>query len=192
MGLKARPGMPRDPRQDPAFERFVAEQSARLLRSAYLLTGEREAAEDVLQMTLLRIAARWRAAQRAPEAYARRVLVNLVRDRRRRATRRVAERALEEAVGEQYHDASGDHVEALTDRSEVFGALARLAADQREVLVLRFYGDLSVAETAAAIGTSEGTVKSRTSRALARMRELLADPVQPAVHQTTVEIDDHD
>jgi RNA polymerase sigma-70 factor (sigma-E family) len=184
--------MKRDPRQEPAFERFVAEQSPRLLRSAYLLTGDRGAAEDVLQVTLLRTAGRWRAAQRAPEAYARRVLVNLVRDRRRQATRRVAERPLGEAIGEQYHDSSGDHVEAVTGRSEVFGALARLPADQREVLVLRFYGDLSVAETAAALGTSEGTVKSRTSRALARMRELLADPVQPALHRTTFSIGEND
>jgi RNA polymerase sigma factor (sigma-70 family) len=60
-------------------------------------------------------------------------------------------------------------------------ALAQLPDRQREVLVLRFYGDLSVAQTAAATGASEGTVKSHTSRALARMRELLADPVVPAV-----------
>lgn len=184
--------MQRDWRQEPAFERFVAERSAQLLRIAYLLTGDRGAAEDLLQLTLLRAANRWRSAQRAPEAYARRVLVNLVRDRRRRAARRAAERPLEEAIVARAHGLSRDHVDAVVGRNEVFDALARLSADQREVLVLRFYGDLSVADTAAATGTSEGTVKSRTSRALARMRELLAAPAHPAFEPSRVEIGDDD
>src|SRR5579859_2745450 len=190
MGLKARSGLSPDPRHEPAFERFVAGQSAVLMRTAYLLTGERGAAEDVLQMTLLRTASRWRVAQRAPEAYARRVLVNLVRDRRRRAVRRVAEEPLQE---ELWRDGfCTDHADAIAGRGEVFDALARLPADQREVLVLRFYGDLSVAETAAATGVSEGTVKSRTNRALAHMRELLADPPLPTFQRTTAEVDHDD
>jgi RNA polymerase sigma-70 factor (sigma-E family) len=183
--LKARLGVRGDLRQEPGFERFVTEQSAQLLRSAYLLTGERGVAEDLLQLTLLRTAGRWRSAQPAPAAYARRVLVNLVRDRHRRAARRVAERPLEEAAGVPLHGLSRDHAEEVVGRNEVFRALARLPADQREVLVLRFYGDLSVAETAAATGASEGTVKSRTSRALLRMRELLADPAQPMSQPTS-------
>lgn len=190
--MKARSGVQRGSRQEPAFEHFVAEQSARLVRMAYLLTGERGAAEDLLQLTLLRTANRWRAARQAPEAYARRVLVNLVRDRRRRAARRVAERPLEEAIGARIRGVSTDHAEAVVGRNEVFDALARLPADQREVLVLRFYGDLSVAETAAATGTSEGTVKSRTSRALARMREVLAAPAQPALQPASGELGDDD
>jgi len=124
VGLKARPGVQRDPRQEPAFEPFVAESSTWLLRNAYLLTGERGASEDLLQLTLLRTVSRWRSAQRAPEAYARRVLVNLVRDRQRRAARRVVERPLEEAIGAGL---SRDHADAMVGRDEPFDALARLS-----------------------------------------------------------------
>jgi RNA polymerase sigma-70 factor (sigma-E family) len=178
----------RDPRWEPEFERFVVDSSTRLLRSAYLLSGERAAAEDLLQLTLLRTAGRWRVAREAPEPYARRVLVNLARDRHRRMARRVTERPLEEAWAARSDGLSRDHADAVAGREEVVGALARLPVDQREVLVLRFYADLSVAETAAAIGTSEGTVKSRTSRALARMRELLGDPAKASNRRTSDEV----
>ena len=70
----------------------------------------------------------------------------------------------------------------------MIAALAGLPARQREVLVLRFYADLSVAETAFAMGASEGTVKSYTSRALARMRELLADPFVADAEPPAVEV----
>lgn len=181
----------RDPRREPGFERFVADFSTWLLRTAYLLSGERGAAEDLLQLTLLRTARRWHAAQRAPEAYARRVLVNLVRDRHRHAARRVPEQSFEETVNDALR-VSDHHTEAVAARDEVMQALARLPIEQREVLVLRFYADLSVAESAAAIGTSEGTVKSRTSRALARMRELLLNPVTASTRPTSDEVaDDH-
>jgi len=192
VGLKVRFEVRRDPRREPGFERFVAEESARLLRSAYLLTGERGVAEDLLQVTLLRTANRWRWAQKAPEAYARQVLVNLVRDRSRRAARRVAESPLEPAIGTRADASCGDHAEVVVGRNEVFAALSRLSADQREVLVLRFYGDLSVAETAAATGTSEGTVKSRTSRGLDRMRELLGAPTEPVSQSISVQMGDDD
>lgn len=157
------------------------------MRTSYLLVGDRGAAEDLLQITLLRTARRWHAAQRAPEAYARQVLVNLVRDRHRGAARRVEERPAGEAIGWSPQEAATDHAELVVGRGEVVAALAKLTTEQREVLVLRFYADLSVAETAAATGASAGTVKSRTSRALDRMRELLADsrtsPPQPTSHE---------
>lgn len=158
-----------------SFEAFVAGGSTGLLRSAYLLCGDRSEAEDLLQLTLLRVSRRWAAASEAPEAYARRVLVNLSRDRVRRTRRRVSE----VPWGEQAESVprQGDVLEEVAGRDAVIGALARLPLRQREVLVLRFYADLSVAETAEATGTSEGTVKSNTSRALARMRELLAEPI---------------
>jgi RNA polymerase sigma-70 factor (sigma-E family) len=155
------------------FESFVHGSSTRLLRNAYLLCGDRGGAEDLLQITLMRVCRRWAAAQPAPEAYARRVLVNLNRDRARQAGRRVVES--EWTDGTRADPSS--FAEELSGRELVMSALAQLPERQREVLVLRFYADLSVAETAVATGTSEGTVKSNTSRALARMRELLADPV---------------
>lgn len=167
------------PSRDPAFETFVLASSTRLLRSAQLLAaGDHGAAEDLLQMTLLRVARRWPAARQAPEPYARRVLVNLSRDAHRRAGRRVAETALDDAEASAAgHRDPADAAAALAGRDAVIAALAQLPARQREVLVLRFYADLSVSATAAATGASEGTVKSYTSRALARMRELLADPI---------------
>lgn len=191
MGLSLRPRL-RDLRREPAFERFVADSSTSLLRSAYLLAGELGAAEDLLQVTLLRTAAHWRSAAQAPEAYARRVLVNAARDRWRRAGRRVTERPLEEQRIPRAYALAGDHAEAVGGRDEVINALARLPFEQREVLVFRFFADLSVAETAAATGASQGTVKSRTSRALARMRQLLAGPVAASDQPPPAEVaDDH-
>lgn len=170
-----------DARWDRAFEQFVTESSATLLRTGYLLSGDRVVAEDLVQQTLIRTASHWSRAQRAPEAYARRVLVNLSRDQRRRATRTRAASALElPAAGRVAH--SRDHADVLAERDQVIEALGRLSVEHREVLVLRFYADLSVAEAAAMIGESEGTVKSRTSRALVRMRALLGD-AQPEHHQ---------
>jgi RNA polymerase sigma-70 factor (sigma-E family) len=159
-------------RDDEEFEQFVAHSGATLLRSAYLLSGDHAQAEDLLQLTLLRVARRWHAARRSPDAYARRVLINASRDAWRRAGRRVEERPFADVPVE------GDLSERVAVRDAVIAALRQLPLRQREVLVFRFYSDLSVAETAAAIGASEGTIKSYTSRALARMRVLLADTME--------------
>jgi RNA polymerase sigma-70 factor (sigma-E family) len=176
------------PEPDATFEQFVSTCSATLLRSAYLLTGDHGQAEDLLQLTLLRTARRWQAARDSPQAYARRVLVNLSRDRKRRARRRVSEYPLDDATSFSLAD---DHAEVIVGRDAVIRALRRLPVRQREVVVLRFYLDLSVSETAAAIGSSEGTVKSYTARALARMRELLADPL-PTISEHAAEVpNDH-
>lgn len=156
------------------FEAFVNSSSTRLLRTAYLLTGDRAEAEDLLQTTLMRVARHWKAAERAADPYATRVLINLSRDRARRAGRRVLEAPLDEASQAPGRD--DDVGERVARRELVIAALARLPDRQREVLVLRFYGDLSVEQTAAATGASPGTVKSHTSRALTRLRELLAEP----------------
>jgi RNA polymerase sigma-70 factor (sigma-E family) len=156
------------------FEEFVRRGSTRLLRAAFLLTGDRSEAEDLLQMTLMRVLRHWRTAEQAPGPYATRVLVNLSRDRARRARRHGAEAAWEETAAIPAGPA--DLGDQIARRSQIMAALAQLPERQREVLVLRFYGDLSVAETAAATGASEGTVKSHTSRALARMRDLLGEP----------------
>jgi RNA polymerase sigma-70 factor (sigma-E family) len=165
--------------RDDSFERFVRGCSTGLLRTAVLIVGDREIAEDLLQATLMRVARHWGVAAAAPEAYARRVLVNLSRDRHRQAGRRVVEASWNELSADPFQ---GDHADAVAGRDAVIAALARLPDRQREVLVLRFYADLSVAETAAATGASEGTVKSYTSRALARMRELLGEPTTAGVN----------
>jgi RNA polymerase sigma-70 factor (sigma-E family) len=156
---------------DGEFERFATRASPWLLRSAYLLTGDRGHAEDLLQLTLWRTARRWRVIRGSPDAYAREVLVNLSRDRRRALSRRPVE------VAQTDPPVAGlaDDVETLLERDAMIGAVRRLPRRQREVVVLRFFLGLSVEQTAAALVTSEGTVKSYTARALARMRDLLAD-----------------
>jgi RNA polymerase sigma-70 factor (sigma-E family) len=179
-----------DPTPEVSFEAFAAGSSTRLLRSAYLLCGDRQIAEDLLQTAMIRTGRRWSAARSAPEAYARAVLVNLARDEARRARRRVEEvLGDEQAADGQEHHRLSDHAERVADRDAVLAALAALPQRQREVIVLRFYADLSVTETATAIGASPGTVMSYTSRALARLRELLGErfensdePIKAEVH----------
>jgi RNA polymerase sigma-70 factor (sigma-E family) len=159
-------------REQRAFEAFVAEASGRLMRTAYLMSGDRGHAEDLVQVTLLRTARRWPRARREPEAYARRVLVNLAKDRWRTLRRRVIEVA-GVAVDASLPETPEDD---LLEREHLLAAVRELPAGQRAVLVLRFFDDLSVAETAATLDCSEGTVKSQTSRALVRMRAVLDQP----------------
>jgi len=158
---------------DPGFDEFVHDRSKVLLRTAFLLVGDRGHAEDLLQTALLRTAQRWRHAREHPEAYARQVLVNLARDRWRRSRRRVTEQSTDAMPAAP--PSHQDHSDAVVDRDMILRALALLPQRQREVVVLRFFADLSVADTAAAMRTSEGTVKSYTSRALDQLRRSLGD-----------------
>jgi RNA polymerase sigma-70 factor (sigma-E family) len=153
------------------FEAFARRAAPSLLRSAFLLCGDRGHAEDLLQVALWRTAQRWVVAAEAPDAYAYRVLVNLSRDRRRGQRRRVSESL---GSDDRVHVAL-DHSERFAQRDVMSRAVRRLPVRQREVIVLRFFLDLSIAQTAVALGSSEGTVKSHTARALARMRELLGE-----------------
>lgn len=154
---------------DPAFEEFVRASSASLLRTAYLLTGDRGHAEDLLQTTLLRVAWRWSAASEQPEAYARRVLVNLSRDRWRHLRRRVRENQQQDLPQLPVDD----DTDRVNTREALMPALRELPTRQREVIVLRFFADLSVAETAQALRCSEGAVKAYTNRALTKLRQLM-------------------
>ena len=159
-------------REQRAFEAFVADASGRLMRTAYLLCGDRGHAEDLVQSTLLRTARRWHRARQQPESYARRVLVNLAKDRWRTLHRRVDEvPAVADAVVSG--DGQDDQDDMVLERQRLLAAIRKLPAGQRAVLVLRFFDDLSVAATAAAHDCSEGTVKSQTARALGGMRRVL-------------------
>jgi RNA polymerase sigma-70 factor (sigma-E family) len=153
-----------------AFDEFAAASADRLVRTAYLLCGDRGHAEDLVQTALLRTARRWRTARSQPEAYARRVVVNLAKDRWRDLARRPAEAPMDGA-----EDQAGqiEVYDGVLDRDELLRAARRLPPGQRAVLVLRFFDDLSVEETAATLGCSTGTVKSQTSRALDRLRAAL-------------------
>lgn len=155
-----------------AFDDFVGASSDSLLRTAYLLCGDRGEAEDLVQTALMRTARRWRTARESPEAYARRVVVNLSKDRWRRLSRRPVELPLDGDVAL----AVGD---GFLDRDQLLRAVRLLAPGQRAVLVLRYFDDLGVEETAAVLGCSVGTVKSQTSRALANLRVALHPQGEP-------------
>ena len=155
-----------------AFRAFVAARSAGLLRTAYLLTGNKPDAEDLLQIALAKTYLAWnRIRERdAVDAYVRRVLVNTQTSRWRR--RRVDEYAtdrLPERAEPADADADAD-ADAIVLHDALWQALAGLPRRQRAVVVLRYYEDLTEAETARVLGISAGTVKSATSRALARLR----------------------
>jgi len=151
------------------FDGFVAESTAGLLRTAYLIAGDLQEAEDIVQETLFKIARRWPRVSRMdhPAAYARRILVNLaVRGNPKRSRRRAELRDAPPRVG-------ADSGIALDFDDELHAALAALPPRQRAVLVLRYFLDLPEAEVAAALQCSLGTVKSTASRGLARLEQTL-------------------
>ena len=156
------------------FEQWVHARSPALARSAYLLTGDRHHAEDLLQDTLARVAQHWPRLSRtgSPEAFARRVMHNLAIDRWRR--RGVRPREVSDG-GRPELARPGDDAETSTRRLVLRAALERLTAKQRAVLSLRFYEDLTEVQTAEILGCSVGTVKSQTRHALERLRVLAPD-----------------
>jgi RNA polymerase sigma-70 factor (sigma-E family) len=148
------------------FPEFVAARSPRLLRTAYLLCRDWALAEDLLQTALARVWEAWRRVEGDPEPYVRRIIVNTYASwwRRRSNGELPTERLPEPRTG-------GEPPQARVDeRDQVWQALGRLPRRQRAVLVLRYFEDLSEAETADALGISVGTVKSQSSRALAKLR----------------------
>lgn len=155
-----------DRAQEQAFEALVATRTPALLRTAFLLTGDRQLAEDLLQVGLARTFARWGSLRSvdAGEAYVRRVLVTQHVSWRRRLWHR-------EHPTETLPEALVDGDISAADRRDVLRrALADLPRQQRAVVVLRFYEDLTEHEVAAMLGIAVGTVKSRTHRALAALR----------------------
>ncbi|MFI7248106.1 SigE family RNA polymerase sigma factor [Micromonospora chalcea] len=158
----------RDPLEEE-FREFVAARSGALLRTAYLLAGDWATAEDLLQTALTKTYLAWKrlGGIEAIEPYARRVLVNTSTSwwRRRWHGERPTE-VLPEHAGV-------DEIEQQLDRDALWRHLQALPARQRAVLVLRFYEDMSEAQTAALLEISPGTVKSQTSRALNTLRRRL-------------------
>lgn len=151
--------MPRE-----GFDDFVVSRSTRLLRSAYLLTGDWTAAEDLLQSSLVKAWSAWSRIEGDPEPYVRRILVNSHASWWRRRWRG------ETPTGELPESAQSHPTDRIDDRDSLWRALRRLPARQRAVLVLRYFENLSEAEIADAMGCSLGTVKSQASKALAKLR----------------------
>ena len=151
------------------FAAYVAARSRLLCTTAYLLCGDWHRAEDHTQTALTKLYLAWRRIDRSEsvDAYARRVLVRTVLDERRRPWRR--ERATAELP-----ELSGP-AETADERIDLLAALTRLPARQRAAVVLRYWADLDIAETAAVLGVSQGTVKSSSSKGLKALREVLQD-----------------
>ncbi len=165
---------------DTEFRQFVAARSAALLRTAYLLVGDWAHAEDVLQTALTKTYLAWRRLGEieAVEAYARRVLVTTATSWWRR--RWHGERPTEVLPDRATPDRMDEHVE----RQVLWRHVQTLPNRQRAVLVLRFYEDMTEAETARVLGITVGTVKSQSARALGALRARLAeDGVEAAASQ---------
>ncbi|GAA4261890.1 SigE family RNA polymerase sigma factor [Dactylosporangium darangshiense] len=159
-----------------AFEEYVRSRHAELLRFAHVLTGDRHLAADLVQDALVRAGLGWRRIQRQddPEGYLRRTIVNGYLNRRRALRRERLVANLPEQRDTANDARPGGAV--LAD-DEMWWLLATLPRQQRAVLVLRYYLDLSEAQIAEVLGCSAGTVKSNASRALAKLRTGLAKPV---------------
>lgn len=162
--------------REAAFVAYVAARRRHLQRLAYLLTGSWPDAEDLVQVTLMKLyAAWWRIGIDQPEAYARTVLMRAYLDERRRRWRR-AELSTELTPERPVPD--GPSVEVA---DAVRTAMATLAPRQRATIVLRYWLDLSIEQTAAEMGCSTGTVKSQTAKALMVLRRSLGEADQRAV-----------
>ena len=150
------------------FREFVGARSGALVRSAWLLTGDEGAAEDLVQTALVRSWPRWERIRRRddPEIYVRRAMVNSWASWRRR--RWWGEQATDALPDSQ---AAGDLATEVAVRVTVQGALRSLTARQRAVLVLRVFDDLSEAQVAQVLGCASGTVKATLARAVARLRQ---------------------
>ncbi|GAA1564594.1 SigE family RNA polymerase sigma factor [Kribbella sancticallisti] len=157
--------------RDQEYVEFVEAASASLRRTAFLVCGDWHRADDVVQDALYKLYLVWPRVTRAgnPLAYARRVVVNAAVDTGRRPWRR------EVPTGDLLPDRarSGDHAADHADRDEVLAALSQLGPRQRACVVLRYYEDLSVEQTAEALGCSPGTVKSQVSRGLETLRHAI-------------------
>ncbi|WP_198954573.1 SigE family RNA polymerase sigma factor [Kineosporia sp. R_H_3] len=160
------------------LEEFVAARGQALLRLAWMLTADPDAAQDVVQDALARVLPRWSriAAAGDPEPYVRQAIRSVWVDAWRRSERRpvVVPDALDDLPDGGGPDPA---VEGTAVRLAVGEALTRLTPHQRAVLVLRFYEDLTETATADVLGCSVSTVKSQTRHALARLRLLAPDLV---------------
>ncbi len=152
---------------ESTFEAFFRASWPRLFRTAYVVVGDHQHAEDAVQVAMVRVCARWPRVRRmsAPEAYVRKIVVNECLDRLRRSSKRP-----ETPVDPAHHDPVTTPADEVPDLWE---AIRALPPRQRAVVVLRYYEGLSEAEIADALGCRPGTVKSQAAAALAKLRQAL-------------------
>ncbi|WP_020669566.1 SigE family RNA polymerase sigma factor [Amycolatopsis nigrescens] len=155
---------------DGEFARYFGERAHSLRATAFLLCGDWHHAEDITQQSLLKLYLAWPRLSRhdALDAYARKIVLRTFLAERRRPWRR------RENLTELPPETAGDDGEHGSEqRMLVLHALRAVPPKQRAVLVLRYWNDLSVEETAAALGCSTGTVKSQSTRGLTTLRQRL-------------------
>jgi RNA polymerase sigma-70 factor (sigma-E family) len=162
------------------FAEYIRARRDRLVRAAYLLTGDLHQAEDLVQTALIRVWPRWAKVQemRYVDAYVHRTLVSVYRTslRRRRWREVFADPRLDDPAGAP---TAPDHAALVTDRTDLRAALGSLGPRQRAVLVLRYYLDLSEADTAELLGCSVGTVKSQAAKAVKRLQQQRSSTPRP-------------
>ncbi|ADD43511.1 SigE family RNA polymerase sigma factor [Stackebrandtia nassauensis] len=167
--------------QEAEFREYVAARAGQLRRCAYLVCGDWHRAEDAVQIAFVKLYGAWNRARRSGlDAYARRIVLNSVIDdhrrawfRRERSSERLPERPL------------GDHSQASADRLTIMNALALLPVRQRAVIVLRYWDDQPVEQTALIMRCSTGTVKSQTARGLRTLRGLLTESIHERIEGIT-------
>lgn len=154
---------------------YAAASLPRLIRIARNLTRDDEDAEDLVQDTLVKVMTHWErvSASEGPDAYVRKVMVNtFVSGKRLKSSTEVVSHEL---VTAERYAVGADFVQGQADHDELWAALATLTRTQRAVLVLRYYEDLPDREIAEILGCGQSTVRSTAFRALATLRERLAD-----------------
>jgi RNA polymerase sigma-70 factor (sigma-E family) len=152
---------------DGEFRDFVLARRGALMRTAYLLTGETGHAEDLVQTALAKAYVAWRRVRGTDDrdGYVARILINAhISDRRRKRVREWMPGVLPDHAGSDRAEGS------IEDRSVLMAALSKLPPRQRAVIVLRFWEDRGEKAIADLLGCSVGTVRSQTSRGLARLR----------------------
>ncbi|MFI9765839.1 SigE family RNA polymerase sigma factor [Streptomyces sp. NPDC052415] len=159
--------------RDEEFRSFVTGRWPRLMRTAFLLTGEQHAAEDLVQSTLEQVYVAWRRVGSAdePDAYVRRVMINSHARKHRRRLKEFLAPKDDSGLVREIPD-TGDRIAQADDRNALLTALAQLPPRQREAVVLRYWEDLTETQTAQAMGCSVGAVKSNAAKGIAKLRAI--------------------
>jgi RNA polymerase sigma-70 factor (sigma-E family) len=159
------------------FAEFVRANTASLFRTAYLMTGDYQRAEDVLQAAFVRVYQHWPRVDIMdhPAGYARKVVVN-------QSVSWWRKRSSHESPQNVVADPAWDgRVDDVAEHERVWTAVLSLPRRQRAVTVLRYYEDMTEAQIAETLGMATGTVKSHSHAALRRLAELLGEPVEPVL-----------
>jgi len=170
-------GVGRRADRDAEFTEYLSARQPSLLRTAYLLTGDRHQAEDILQTSLAKLYLAWHKVndRSSVDAYVRRIMVNENNSLWRRGWKKREHAAEQLPEGDPHHDSYDEGLGAA-----LWEVVQTLPPKARAVVVLRYYEQLSETETADVLGISVGTVKSQCSRALASLRERVPADLHPS------------